>query len=44
MLQDPQVLGKDHNKPHSLISDRTSTMYLYNMSCVLSNNMLFKPM
>ena len=44
MLQDPQVLGNDHNKPHSLMSDPISTMYFHNMSCDLSNKILFKPM
>ena len=43
MLQDPQVLGNDHNKPHSLMSDPISTMYFHNMSCDLSNKILFKP-
>ena len=43
MLQDPQVLGNDHNKPHSLMSDPTSTMYFHNMSCDLLNKILFKP-
>ena len=42
MLQDPQVLGNDHNKPHSLMSDPTSTMYFHKMSCDLSNKILFK--
>ena len=36
MLQDPQVLGNDHNNP-------TSTMYFHNMSCDLLNKILFKP-
>ena len=43
MLQDPQVLGNDHNKPHSLISDPISTMYFHNMSCDLLNKILVKP-
>ena len=43
MLQDPQVLGNDHNKPHSLMSDPISTMYFHNKSCDLSNKILFKP-
>ena len=43
MLQDPQVLGNDHNKPHSLMSDPISTMYFHNMSCDLLNKILFKP-
>ena len=43
MLQDPQVLENDHNKPHSLMSDPISTMYFHNMSCELSNKILFKP-
>ena len=43
MLQDPQVLGNDHNKPHSLLSDPISTMYFHNMSCDLLNKILFKP-
>ena len=43
MLQDPQVLGNDHNKPHSLMSDPISTVYFNNMSCDLSNKILFKP-
>ena len=42
-MQDPQVLGNDHNKPHSLMSDPISTMYFHNMSCDLSNKILFKP-
>ena len=42
MLKDPQVLGNDHNKPHSLMSDPISTMYFHNMSCNLLNNILFK--
>ena len=43
MLQDPQLLGNDHNKPHSLMSDPISTMYFHNMSCDLLNKILFKP-
>ena len=43
MLQAPQVLGSDHNKPHSLMSDPISTMYFHNMSCDLLNKILFKP-
>ena len=43
MLQDPQVLGNDHNKPHSLMSDPISTMYFHNMFCDLLNKILFKP-
>ena len=43
MLQDPQVLGNDHNKPHSLMSDPISTMYFHNMSCDLLKKILFKP-
>ena len=43
MLQDPRVLENDHNKPHSLMSDPISTMYFHNMSCDLSNKILFKP-
>ena len=43
MLQDTQVLGNDHNKPHSLMSDPISTMYFHNMSCDLLNKILFKP-
>ena len=43
MLQDPQVLGNDHNKPHSLMSDPISTMYFHNMPCDLLNKILFKP-
>ena len=43
MLQDPQVLGNDHSKPHSLMSDPISTMYFHNMSCDLLNKILFKP-
>ena len=43
MLQDPQVLGNDHNKSHSLMSDHISTMYFHNMSCDLLNKILFKP-
>ena len=43
MLQDSQVLGNDHNKPHSLMSDPISTMYFHNMSCDLLNKILFKP-
>ena len=43
MLQDPQVLGNDRNKPHCLMSDPISTMYFHNMSCDLSNKILFKP-
>ena len=43
-MQDPQVLGNDHNKAHSLMSDPISTMYFHNMSCDLSNKILFKPM
>ena len=43
MLQDPQVLGNDHNKPHSLMSDPISTMYFHNMSCYLLNKILFRP-
>ena len=42
MLQDPQVLGNDHNKPHSLMSDPISTMYFHNMFCDLLNKILFK--
>ena len=37
MLQDPQVLGIDHSKPHSLMSDPISTTYFHNMYCDLSN-------
>ena len=33
------LLGNDHNKPHSLKSDPTSTMYHHNMSCDLSNKL-----
>ena len=43
MLQDPQVLVNDHNKPHSLMSDPISTMFFHNMSSDLSNKILFKP-
>ena len=43
MLQDPQVLGNDHNKPHSLMSDPIFTMYFHNMFCDLLNKILFKP-
>ena len=43
MLQDPQVLGNDHNMPHSLMSDPISTMYSHNMSCDLLDKILFKP-
>ena len=43
MLQDPQVLENDHNKSHSLMSDPITTMYFHNMSCDLSNKILFKP-
>ena len=43
MLQDPQVLGNDQNKPHSLMSDPISTMVFHNMSSDLSNKILFKP-
>ena len=43
MLQDPQVLGNDHNNFYSLMSDPTSTMYFHNMSCNVSNKILFKP-
>ena len=43
MLQDPQVLGHDHNKPHSLMSDPISTMYCINMCCDLLNKILFEP-
>ena len=43
MLQDPQVLGNDHNKLHSLMSDPISTMYFHNMFCDLLNKILFKP-
>ena len=43
MLQDTQVLGNDHNKPHSLMSDPISTMYFHNMFCDLLNKILFKP-
>ena len=43
MLQDPQVLGNDHNKPHSLMSDPISIMYFHNMFCDLLNKILFKP-
>ena len=43
MLQDPQVLANDHNKPHSLMSDPISTMYFHNMSCDLTSKILFKP-
>ena len=43
MLQDPQVLRNDHNKPQSLMSDPISTMYFHNMSCDLLNKILFKP-
>ena len=38
------VLGNDHNKPHSLMSDPISTMYFHNMFCDLLNKILFKPM
>ena len=37
------MVGNDHNKPHSLMSDPISTMYFHNMSCDLSNKILFKP-
>ena len=37
------ISTNDHNKPHSLMSDPTSTMYFHNMSCDLSNKILFKP-
>ena len=43
MLQDPQILGNGHNKPHSSMSDPTSTMYFHNMFCDLSNTILFQP-
>ena len=43
MLQDPQVLGNDYNKPHSLMSDPISTMYFHNISCDLLKKILFKP-
>ena len=36
------ISGNDYNKPHSLMSDPTSTMYFHNMSCDLSNKILFK--
>ena len=42
MLQDPQVLGNDHNKTNSLMSDHTSTVYCHNMPWDSSNNILFK--
>ena len=38
------LLRNDHNKPHSLMPDPTSTMYFHNMSCDLWNKILFKPM
>ena len=37
MHSELKVLGNDHNKPHSLMSDPTSTMYFHNMSCDLWN-------
>ena len=36
------LLGSYHNKPHSLMSDPTSTIYFHNMPCDLSNKILFK--
>ena len=42
-FQQVLFLGNDHNKPHSLMFDPTSTMYFYTMSCDLSNKILFKP-
>ena len=34
------ILGNDHNKPHSLMSDPISTMYFHNMSCDLLNKII----
>ena len=42
-LAGDQLLGNDHNKPQSLMSDPISTMYFHNTSCGLSNRILFKP-
>ena len=42
-MQQRKLLGKDHNKPHSLITDPTSSTYFHNMSCDLSNKILLKP-
>ena len=36
------LLGNYNNKPHSLMSDPASTIYFHNMSCDLSNKILFK--
>ena len=40
-MQQRKLLGNDHNKPHSLITDPTSSMYFHNMACDLSNKIKY---